>query len=37
MYNYDLIGKEYANDTDKVLTHFSIEEIEKGVNDLNML
>ena len=36
MYNYDLIGKEYANDNNKVLMHFSIEEIEKGVNDLNL-
>ena len=35
MYNYDLMGKEYASDNDKVLMHFSIEEIEKGVNDLN--
>ena len=30
------MGKEYANDYDKVLMHFSIEEIEKGVNDLNL-
>ena len=30
------MGKEYANDNDKVLVHFSIEEIEKGVNDLNL-
>ena len=36
MYNYDLMGKEYANDNDKVLMHFSIEEIEKGVNDMNL-
>ena len=36
MYNYDLMGKEYANDNDKVLMLFSIEEIEKGVNDLNL-
>ena len=36
MYNYDLMGKEYANDNEKVLMHFSIEEIEKGVNGLNL-
>ena len=36
MYNYDLMGKEYANGNDKVLMHFSIEETEKGVNDLNL-
>ena len=36
IYNYDLMGKEYANDKDKVLMHFSTEEIEKGVNDLNL-
>ena len=36
MYNYDLTGKEYANDNDKVLMHFNIEEIEKVVNDLNL-
>ena len=36
MYNYDLMGKEYANNNDKVLMHFSIEESEKGVNDLNL-
>ena len=30
------MGKEYANDNNKVLMHFSIEEIEKGVNDLNL-
>ena len=34
MYNYDLMSNEYANDNDKVLMHFSIEKIEKGVNDL---
>ena len=36
IYNYDLLGKEYANDNNKVLMHYSIEEIEKGVNDLNL-
>ena len=36
IYNYDLLGKEYANDNNKVLMHFSIEEIEKRVNDLNL-
>ena len=36
VYNYDLKGKEYAYDNDKVLKHFSKEEIEKGVNDLNL-
>ena len=36
MYNYDLMGKECANVNDKVLMHFLIEEIEKGVNDLNL-
>ena len=38
MYNYDFMGQEYANDNDndKVLTHFSIEEIEKEINDLNL-
>ena len=36
IYNYDLLGIEYANDSNKVLMHFSIEEIEKGVNDLNL-
>ena len=30
------MGKEYANDNDKVYMHFSIEEIEIGVNDLNL-
>ena len=36
IYNYDLMGKEYANDNNKVLMHFSVEEIEKGVNDFNL-
>ena len=36
MYNYDLMGKEYTNDNHKALMHFSIEEIGKGVNDLNL-
>ena len=36
IYNYDLMDKEYADDNDKVLMYFSIEEIEKGVNDLNL-
>ena len=31
-----LLGKEYANGNDKVLMHFSIEQIEKRVNDLNL-
>ena len=31
-----ILWAEYANDNNKVLTHFSIEEIEKGVNDLNL-
>ena len=35
-YNYDLMGKEYADDNDKVFMHFSRKEIEKGVNDLNL-
>ena len=30
------MGKVYANDNNKVLIYFSIEEIEKGVNDLNL-
>ena len=30
------MGIEFANDNNKVLMHFSIEEIEKGVNDLNL-
>ena len=37
MYNYDLVGKDCANDNEKALMHFSIEEIEKGVNDLNLM
>ena len=36
MYNYDPKGKKYDNDNDKVLMHFSIEEIDKEVNDLNL-
>ena len=36
MYNYNLMGKEYANGNDKELMHFSIKEIEKEVNDLNL-
>ena len=31
-----ILWAEYANDNNKVLMHFSIEEIEKGVNDLNL-
>ena len=36
MYNYDLMGKEFVYDNDKELMHFIIEEIEKGINDLNL-